>query len=278
MKNLTEALTFDDVLIVPSKSSIKPSDADVATKITKNINLKIPLVSAAMDTVTESKLAIKIAQMGGLGIVHKNMSYENQANEIMRVKRFESGMVVNPVTINPENSLNEALIIKDKFNISGIPVVKRENKKLVGILTNRDIRFAKNLSQPVESLMTKENLVTVTENISMKDAQKLLHKHRIEKLLVVDNGWPQYGISSEIISIVSENLSKKKINIQLDRLSIADLPIPSTRSLAKYCYPDPYIISKKICNILNKKNKKLKKIFKTENLHDVPDKNFRGPF
>jgi len=194
MKNLTEALTFDDVLIVPSKSSVKPTDADVTTKITKNINLKIPLVSAAMDTVTESKLAIKIAQMGGLGIVHKNMDFENQANEIMRVKRFESGMVVNPVTINPENSLDEALIIKEKFNISGIPVVQRQTKKLVGILTNRDIRFAKNLSQPVESLMTKENLVTVTENISMKDAQKLLHKHRIEKLLVVNKNYKCVGL------------------------------------------------------------------------------------
>ena len=147
-----------------------------------------------MDTVTESKLAIKIAQMGGLGIVHKNMDFENQANEIMRVKRFESGMVVNPVTINPENSLDEALIIKEKFNISGIPVVQRQNKKLVGILTNRDIRFAKNLSQPVESLMTKENLVTVTENISMKDAQKLLHKHRIEKLLVVNKNYKCVGL------------------------------------------------------------------------------------
>ena len=124
MKNLTEALTFDDVLIVPSRSSIKPSDADVKTKITKNINLKIPLVSAAMDTVTESKLAIKIAQMGGLGIVHKNMTYEQQANEVMRVKRFESGMVVNPVTINPENTLSEALTLKEKNNISGIPVVE----------------------------------------------------------------------------------------------------------------------------------------------------------
>ena len=194
MKNLTEALTFDDVLIVPSKSSIKPSDADVKTKITKNITLKIPLVSAAMDTVTESKLAIKIAQMGGLGIVHKNMTYEQQANEVMRVKRFESGMVVNPVTINPENSLNEALIIKEKFNISGIPVVQRNTKKLVGILTNRDIRFAKKLSQPVEALMTKENLVTVKENISMKDAQKLLHKHRIEKLLVVDKNYKCVGL------------------------------------------------------------------------------------
>ena len=147
-----------------------------------------------MDTVTESKLAIKIAQMGGLGIVHKNMDFENQANEIMRVKRFESGMVVNPVTINPENSLDEALIIKEKFNISGIPVVQRQTKKLVGILTNRDIRFAKNLSQPVESLMTKENLVTVTENISMKDAQKLLHKHRIEKLLVVNKNYKCVGL------------------------------------------------------------------------------------
>ena len=194
MKNLTEALTFDDVLLVPSKSTIKPSEADISTKITKNLELKIPLVSAAMDTVTESKLAIKIAQMGGLGIIHKNMNYDDQANEVMRVKRFESGMVVNPVTINPENSLNEALIIKEKFNISGIPVVKRENKKLVGILTNRDIRFAKNLSQPVESLMTKNNLVTVNENIKMKDAQKLLHQHRIEKLLVVDKNYKCVGL------------------------------------------------------------------------------------
>ena len=128
MKNLTEALTFDDVLIVPSKSSIKPSDADVSTKITKNISLKIPLVSAAMDTVTESKLAIKIAQMGGLGIIHKNMSYEDQEKEVMRVKRFESGMVVNPVTINPENSLNEALIIKENLTSPGYLLLNRKIK------------------------------------------------------------------------------------------------------------------------------------------------------
>ena len=194
MKKLTEALTFDDVLIVPSKSSIKPSEADISTLITKNVKLKIPLVSAAMDTVTEAKLAIKVAQMGGLGIIHKNMNYEDQASNVARVKRFESGMVINPITINPENSLSEALEIKERFNISGIPVVEQITKKLVGIITNRDIRFAKNLSQPVDSLMTNKNLVTVSENISMMDAQKLLHKHRIEKLLVVDKNYKCVGL------------------------------------------------------------------------------------
>ena len=194
MKKLIEALTFDDVLIVPSKSSIKPSEADISTFITKNIKLKIPLVSAAMDTVTEAKLAIKVAQMGGLGIIHKNMNFEEQADNVARVKRFESGMVINPITINPENSLSEALEIKERFNISGIPVVEKVTKKLVGILTNRDIRFAKNLSQPVEALMTNRNLVTVSENISMRDAQKLLHKHRIEKLLVVDKKYKCVGL------------------------------------------------------------------------------------
>lgn len=194
MKKLIEALTFDDVLIVPSKSSIKPSEADISTFITKNIKLKIPLVSAAMDTVTEAKLAIKVAQMGGLGIIHKNMNFEDQADNVARVKRFESGMVINPITINPKNSLSEALEIKDRFNISGIPVVEKVTKKLVGILTNRDIRFAKNLSQPVEALMTNRNLVTVSENISMREAQKLLHKHRIEKLLVVDKKYKCVGL------------------------------------------------------------------------------------
>jgi len=194
MKKLIEALTFDDVLIVPSKSTIKPSEADISTLITKNVKLKIPLVSAAMDTVTEANLAIKVAQMGGLGIIHKNMNYEEQANNVARVKRFESGMVINPITINPENSLSEALEIKERFNISGIPVVEKVTKRLVGILTNRDIRFAKNLHQPIEALMTNKNLVTVSENISMGDAQKLLHKHRIEKLLVVDKNYKCVGL------------------------------------------------------------------------------------
>ncbi len=194
MKNLTEALTFDDVLIVPSKSELNPNDVDCSTNLTKNIKLKIPLISAAMDTVTESALAIKMSQMGGLGIIHKNLKKELQADEVKKVKRFESGMVVDPVTIFPENSLSEALKIKEKNNISGIPVVEKGSKKLVGILTNRDIRFAKNKNQTVKSLMTIENLVTVKKNITMDAAKKLLHKHRIEKLLVVDNKYKCVGL------------------------------------------------------------------------------------
>ena len=147
MNNLNEALTFDDVLIVPSKSSVKPSSTELKTLLTKKINLNIPLVSAAMDTVTESSLAIKIAQMGGLGFVHKNMSLKDQANQVLRVKRFESGMVVDPFTINPDSTLMDAIKLKEKYNISGIPVVEKNTKKLVGILTNRDIRFANNLEQ-----------------------------------------------------------------------------------------------------------------------------------
>ncbi len=194
MKNLTEALTFDDVLIIPSKSAIKPTQTNVASNLTKKIKLNIPLISAAMDTVTESKLAIKIAQMGGLGVIHKNLDIESQALEVNKVKRFESGMVVNPVTINPHNSLEDAIKLKEKNNISGIPVVEVGSKKLIGILTNRDIRFAKNFEQRVSSLMTKENLITVSENISMNEAQKLLHKHRIEKLLVVDKSFKCVGL------------------------------------------------------------------------------------
>ena len=161
MKYLKEALTFDDVLIVPGKSSIQPNKAELHTSLTKKIKLNIPLVSAAMDTVTESSMAIKIAQMGGLGFIHKNLSFKEQANEVLKVKRFESGMVVDPFTIYPENTLMDAIKLKEKYNISGIPVVEKNTKKLVGILTNRDIRFANNLEQKVYSLMTKENLITV---------------------------------------------------------------------------------------------------------------------
>jgi len=194
MKYLKEALTFDDVLIVPAKSSIKPSDADLTTNLTKSIKLKTPLISAAMDTVTESSLAIKMAQMGGLGIIHKNFDLKKQSEEVNIVKRFESGMVINPYTINPESLLFDAFKIKEKYNISGIPVVESGSKKLVGIITNRDIRFAKNLNQKVESLMTKKNLVTVQQNISMAHAKKLLHQHRIEKLLVVDKNYKCIGL------------------------------------------------------------------------------------
>ena len=194
MKYLKEALTFDDVLIQPSMSSIKPSDTDVSSQVTKNIKLNIPLMSAAMDTVTESSLAIKMAQMGGLGTIHKNFDIDKQAEEVNIVKRFESGMVINPYTISPKNLLSDALEIKEKYNISGIPVVEERNQKLVGILTNRDIRFATNQKQKVESLMTKDNLVTVNQNISIIEAKKLLHKHRIEKLLVVDKDYRCIGL------------------------------------------------------------------------------------
>ncbi len=194
MKNLKEALTFDDVLIVPSKSTINPHESDLSTSITRTVKLKIPLISAAMDTVTESSLAIKMAQMGGLGVIHKNFDIEKQSDEVNKVKRFESGMVINPYTIFPESLLSEALTIKEKYNISGIPVVEKKSKKLVGILTNRDIRFAKKFNQKVESIMTKENLVTVKQNISMNEAKKLLHKYRIEKLLVVDKNYKCIGL------------------------------------------------------------------------------------
>ena len=194
MKYLKEALTFDDVLIQPSMSSIKPSDTDVSSQVTKNIKLNIPLMSAAMDTVTESSLAIKMAQMGGLGTIHKNFDIDKQAEEVNIVKRFESGMVINPYTISPKNLLSDALEIKEKYNISGIPVVEERNQKLVGILTNRDNRFATNQKQKVESLMTKDNLVTVNQNISIIEAKKLLHKHRIEKLLVVDKDYRCIGL------------------------------------------------------------------------------------
>ncbi len=187
MIKLQEALTFDDVLIQPAFSQLHPSEANTSTYLTKKISLHIPLLSSAMDTVTESKMAIKIAQLGGVGVVHKNLSIDNQVKEIIKVKKFESGMVINPRTIFPDNTVKDAYDLKRFDNISGIPVIERKSQKLIGILTNRDIRFAKNLSQPVSSLMTKENLITVTKNIKRIEAKKLLHEHRIEKLLVVDS-------------------------------------------------------------------------------------------
>ena len=194
MPKLTEALTFDDVLIVPGFSSVHPRDADTSSLITKNIRVHIPLISSPMDTVTESSLAIKMAQSGGVGIIHKNLNPINQANEVKKVKKFESGMVINPLTIFPDNTLKDALDLKKNENISGIPVIERNSSKLVGILTNRDIRFARDLDQPVSSLMTKKNLITVEKNISTVEAKKILHKHRIEKLLVVDKGYRCVGL------------------------------------------------------------------------------------
>lgn len=183
---IREGLTFDDVLLIPGASSVQPTDVDTKTKLTRDITLNIPILSAAMDTVTEAEMAIAMAQNGGLGIIHRNMSIEMQAEEVRRVKRFESGMVSNPITIEPQMTLAQALEIMGRYNISGVPVTEK-NGKLVGILTNRDVRFAANPDQPIRELMTKDNLVKVYNAIDKEDAKKLLHQHRIEKLLIVDN-------------------------------------------------------------------------------------------
>jgi IMP dehydrogenase len=195
---IREALTFDDVLLVPAESNVHPADTDTRTRLTRTIELGIPLVSAAMDTVTESALAIAMAQAGGIGVIHKNLTPEVQAGEVRAVKKFESGMVVNPFTIHPGATLADALRIKDTHHISGIPVVERDSGRLVGILTNRDVRFANNMEQPVSELMTahtkEKPLITVAENIGREDAKRILHKYRIEKLLVVDDEFRCVGL------------------------------------------------------------------------------------
>lgn len=185
-EKIREGLTFDDVLLLPAASSVQPADVDPSTHLTKTIKLHIPLLTAAMDTVTEAPMAIAMAQQGGLGIIHRNLTIDQQAEEVRRVKRYESGMVVNPITIRPDASLSEALETMNRYGISGVPVTE-ENGKLVGILTNRDVRFAENMSQPVRELMTAQGLITVTGSVGRDEARRLLHKHRIEKLLVVDD-------------------------------------------------------------------------------------------
>ena len=195
---IREALTFDDVLLVPAASNVLPGQVDTRTRLTKTIELGIPLISAAMDTVTEAALAIAMAQAGGMGVIHRNLTPEEQADHVRRVKKFESGMVVNPVTIYPEQTLADALALMERYRISGIPVVDGASRnspgKLVGILTNRDVRFAKDPRQSVRELMTKERLVTVRENVPMEEAKQLLHQHRIEKLLVVDANYRCVGL------------------------------------------------------------------------------------
>ena len=182
---IEEAFTFDDVLLQPAHSTFGPADAKVNTFITNEIKLNIPLLSAAMDTVTEHRLAITMAQLGGMGVLHKNFSIKDQAAEVKKVKKFEAGMVVNPVTIKPNQTLGDAFALMERHKISGIPVVEGDQNKLVGILTNRDVRFANDLNQTVSALMTRD-VITVKENVSAEDARKLLHTHRIEKLVVVD--------------------------------------------------------------------------------------------
>jgi IMP dehydrogenase len=194
---IREALTFDDVLLVPAASNVLPGQVDTRTRLTKTIELGIPLISAAMDTVTEAALAIAMAQAGGMGVIHRNLIPEDQAEHVRRVKKFESGMVVNPVTIGPAAALAEALSLMERHHISGIPVVEGNGRgpgKLVGILTNRDVRFAKDPRQKVAELMTKENLVTVREGVPVEEAKALLHRHRIEKLLVVDEHYRCVGL------------------------------------------------------------------------------------
>ncbi|HOD75715.1 MAG TPA: IMP dehydrogenase, partial [Syntrophorhabdaceae bacterium] len=187
-----EGLTFDDVLLVPASSSIMPADVDVSSYLTPAIRLNIPILSAAMDTVTESKTAICLAQEGGIGIIHRNMTVEDQAHEVEKVKKSESGMIVDPITIAPENRIQDALELMSRYRISGIPVTK--GTRLVGIITNRDLRFETNLERKVQNVMTKENLVTVKEGIGLEESKKILHKHKIEKLLVVDRNFDLKGL------------------------------------------------------------------------------------
>src|ERR1700741_3145090 len=187
-----EALTFDDVLLLPGRSDVVPALADTRTKLARNIALNIPIVSAAMDTVTESRLAIALAQQGGLGIIHRNLTIEEQSGEVDKVKRSESGMIVDPVTMSPDDRVSDALEVMRKYKISGVPVTK--NKKLVGILTNRDLRFETRFDIPISQVMTKENLITVSVGTTLEEAEKILHEHRVEKLLVVDDKYNLKGL------------------------------------------------------------------------------------
>jgi IMP dehydrogenase len=206
------ALTFDDVLLKPGHSEVMPSETDVRTRLTRSIELNIPLLSSAMDTVTEARLAIAMAQAGGIGVIHRNLSPEVQAENVRQVKKFESGMVVNPVVIGPEATLRDALDLMKRYDISGIPVVEnagdgsRTHGRLVGILTNRDVRFASDPNQRVYELMTRENLITVREGVTHEEAKRLLHQHRIEKLVVVDGDYRCVGL------ITVKDIEKARLN------------------------------------------------------------------
>ena len=205
-----EALTFDDVLLQPGHSEVMPGQTNISTKIAEDIELNVPIISSAMDTVTESRLAIAMAQAGGLGVIHRNLSPAEQAEEVRQVKKFESGMVVNPVTIGPEATLADALTLMKTYSISGIPVVEGgvsgKTGRLVGIITNRDVRFASDPNQKIYELMTRENLITVKENVDQQEAKRLLHTHRIEKLLVVDGSGHCVGL------ITVKDIEKSQLN------------------------------------------------------------------
>ena len=191
-ETIPEGLTFDDVLLLPARSDVLPANTDTRTCLTRRIAINIPIVSAAMDTVTESHLAIALAQQGGIGLAHRNMSIERQCEEVDRVKRSESGMIVDPVTVEPEQKISDALDVMKRYRISGVPVTK--NGRLVGILTNRDLRFETRFDLPIEKVMTKENLITVAVGTTLEEAEAILHKHRVEKLLVVDDQYNLKGL------------------------------------------------------------------------------------
>jgi IMP dehydrogenase len=207
-----EAYSFDDVLLIPNYSDVLPKDVSVRTRLTRNLTLNIPIVSAAMDTVTESETAISMAREGGIGFIHRNMSIKSQATEVEKVKKSESGMIVDPVTIRPEQKVAEVLTVMEKFRISGVPVTRQD--RLLGIVTNRDLRFESELEKPVSEVMTKENLITVPEGITLEDSKQLLHRHRIEKLLVVD----QQGRLKGMITIKDIEKIKKYPNACKDRM------------------------------------------------------------
>src|SRR6202522_3115275 len=191
-ETILEGLTFDDILLQPARSDVLPAETDTRTCLTRHIAMNIPIVSSAMDTVTESHLAIALAQQGGIGVIHRNMTIERQAEEVDRVKRSESGMIVDPVTIDPEHKISDALEVMKRYRISGVPVTKRG--KLVGILTNRDLRFETRYDLPIQNVMTKENLITVAVGSTLEEAEAILHKHRVEKLLVVDDHYMLKGL------------------------------------------------------------------------------------
>jgi IMP dehydrogenase len=192
-ENLMEALTFDDVLLMPAYSEILPAETDTTTRLTRNININIPVVSAAMDTVTEAPMAIAIAQQGGIGVIHKNLSIDAQRDEVDKVKRSESGMIVDPVTMTPDRKIREALAVMERYKISGVPVIA-EQGRLVGILTNRDLRFETRLDLPISEVMTRENLITVSVGTTLREAEGILQKYRVEKLLVVDENYHLKGL------------------------------------------------------------------------------------
>jgi IMP dehydrogenase len=218
-----DALTFDDVLLLPGASRVLPAEADIRTRLTRSIELNLPIMSAAMDTVTESRLAIAMAQAGGIGVIHRNMTPEAQAEAVRQVKKFESGMVVNPVTIGPNARLADALALMSEYKISGIPVVEGNGQgpgKLVGILTNRDVRFASDPAQPVSELMTRERLITVKESVDQDEAKRLLHQHRIEKLVVVDDDYRCVGLIT-VKDIEKSQLNPAAVKDEQGRLRVA---------------------------------------------------------